>query len=136
MNSLIEMSASDIRRKIDEIDNEIFSLKEEKKELEEAIKLADKWSPTAIAERLREMIIKKFGQQHNIKTAIFKPNSEYNDQGYDYTSPVLILIDSNFNEVEHNLNLNGYIIPDQNDESNYYDAMGNDLFINDITLKF
>lgn len=136
MNSLIEMAASDIREKISEIDDEISSLQEEKEGLEEMADIVNHWSSDAVAERLREMIIEHYGEEHDIKLAIFKPNSEYNDQGYDYRNPVLILVDSNFNEVDHHLNPDGYLIPESHDESNYYDATGHDLCIDDITIKF
>lgn len=130
------MDSKDIKKRIEEIDREISDLEAERGELEEQVKMANKWSQDAIQSRLRDMIERRYGKNHDIKIAIFKANSEYNDQGYDYRDPVLVLIDSKFNEVNHNFNLDGVLIPEEDDQYRYYEAMSEDLLIEDFTMKF
>jgi len=136
MNSLIDMTTAEIRERLTEIDSEMEELKEERDDLGKHAEIIEKWSMLAVEQRLRAIIEDRFGKHHGIKTAIFKANSEYNDEGYDYRNPVLVLIDSNFNEVHHNLMLDGYVIPENDEQYRYYEAAGEELIIEDFTIKF
>lgn len=126
----------DIAKRITEIDQQLKELADEKEELENANKVTSFWSPESIQLRLRKLINKHYGDHHDIKIAIFKPNCEYNDEGYTYHDPLLILIDSKFNELDHNIRLYGTIIPSDDNQYEYYEAAGKDLYIEDITIKF
>lgn len=130
------MNSTEIKKRIEEIDGEISDLEAEREGLEEQEKMANKWSQDAIQSRLRDMIERRYGKNHDVKVAIFRANSEYNDQGYDYRNPVLVLIDSKFNEVNHNLNLDGVLIPEDDEQYRYYEAMSEELLIEDFTMKF
>jgi len=126
----------DIAKRITEIDQQLKELIHEKEELQKANSIIAFWSPENIQHRLRKLISKNYGDQHDIKIAIFKPNCEYNDEGYTYHDPLLILIDSKFNELDHNIRLYGTIIPSDDNQYEYYEAAGKDLYIEDITIKF
>ena len=56
------------------------------------------------------------GQNHGIKMAIFKACSEYDDNYYNYHQ-LLILIDENFHEVDHNINIES-VCPEYGEDSN------------------
>jgi len=100
--------------------------------------IKERFSPENTEAKLRAKIEKKFGKEHNIKTAIFKAVSEYNDE-YDNYNPILILIDKDFNEVDHNIQVLD-LCPDMEDqgifdEENNYDSWET-LSVEDLTIKF
>ena len=97
----------------------------------QAKELKLKYSDSVIENKLRELIINKFGENHKIKLAIFKPVTAYNDEEYDFT-PTLILIDNEFNEVDHELNLY-HLVPTYKEQNSLYDE---EINVNDITIKF
>lgn len=97
--------------------------------------LKEKFSPEKLSEKIKAKVNKAFGKDHNIKMAIFKAISEYNDE-YDNYNPVLILIDKDFNEVEHNITP-WDLVPDEEEQWKY--AEENDyepLTVDDLTIKF
>lgn len=53
-----------------------------------------------IEAKLRERIKEKYGDQHNFKLVMFIPVRD--KHGY-YEEPILIIVDSEFNEVVHNI---------------------------------
>lgn len=85
-----------------------------------------------VKKALIEKIEQAFGTNHKIKVAIYKPVSNYNDETYDY-SPLLILIDDTFNEINHNVNL--YNLTPNEDEQ-YEMSDGDYIIMEDITIKF
>lgn len=128
------MTKTQIQQRLDAIDHRMDSLNEEKHELLVTQAMYDKWSPEAIKKKVIALVHKHYGQHHNIKLAMFKANSEYNDEGYNY-NPCLILIDNTFTEVPQNINLRG-MAPNDDDQHEYYDVVGDDLHIEDVTVKF
>lgn len=130
------MTGAQITARIDAIDVLMDELANERIELEDQDKVARRWSPEAIKQRIRELVIKQFGVNHDIKLALFKPNCEYNDQGYDYRDPILILIKSDYEEAHVEPNLEGILFPSEKDQKAYYDAVGEDLYIDNIKVKF
>ena len=90
------------------------------------------FSPEKIKEKLITKIEKAFGKNHKIKTAIFKAVSQYNDEYHDY-DPVLILIDENFDEVEHDIRVYD-LCP--NDEEQYDVENDESIDVEDLTIKF
>ena len=93
-----------------------------------------KYSDEAIREKIIAKIKRKFGKNHKIKVAIYKPVSEYNDEGYDY-NPLLILIDENFEEVDHNINVED-LVPSYDDQNDYGEETGDIIEVDNITIKF
>jgi len=91
----------------------------------------EKFSPENTEANLRAKIEKQFGREHNIKTALFKAVSEYNDE-YDNYNPILILIDKDFNEVVHRISLHD-LCPDDEEQWN---EDGDTISISDLTIKF
>lgn len=76
--------------------------------------LIEKYSKENVEKELRERIISKFGENHNIKLALFKPQDNYNDEYMDYEAN-LILIDNDFNEIEHKIQIYD-LVPDNDEE--------------------
>lgn len=96
--------------------------------------LKEKYSIEGITNRITEKVDEAFPIPHNIKTALFKPVSEYNDETNDY-NPILILIDTNFDEVDHNINV-WDLVPDADEQSDYYEQEAEDLYVPEVTVKF
>ena len=100
--------------------------------------LKERFSPENTEAKLRAKIEKEFGKDHNIKTALFKAVSEYNDE-YDNYNPILILIDKDFNEVEHNINVDD-LCPNEDDQGDFYEENNYNsretLSVDDLTIKF
>lgn len=98
----------------------------------------ERFSPENIEAKLRAKIEKEFGNEHNIKTAIFKAVSEYDDE-YDNYNPILILIDKDFNEVDHNIQIED-LCPNINNQGDFYEENGYNsretLSVEDLTIKF
>ncbi len=92
----------------------------------------DEYSKENIEKEIRQRIIRKFGENHNIKLVLFKAESNYDDE-YNNWSSNIIIIDNDFNEIQHNLNIP---MPDDQYESDYYDETDDQLEIEDITIKF
>lgn len=119
----------DIRRRLAEIETSIQDLNEEKEQLE----MEAKWTPEAIGERIRVEVEKRYGKGA-VKLALLKVNSEYNDEGYDY-SPNLILVDSNYDEIIHNMDPQQFM-PTSRENSEFFDRYEEDIEMNDIKVKF
>lgn len=99
--------------------------------------IKEKFSKDRIETVLRQKINLKFGENHNIKLALFKAISNYDDEWYNWDAN-LILIDSNYNEVDQNINVSD-LVPDQEDEYQFSEESNNHrdyLDIEDITIKF
>ena len=94
--------------------------------------IKEKFSPENIKQKLIAKIQKAYGNDHKIKTAIFKAVSEYNDE-YNNYNPVLILIDENFDEVNHKIQLYD-LCP--NDEEQWDEENHELLYLEDLTIKF
>jgi len=92
----------------------------------------EKFSTDNICKQLIKKIEKAFGANHKIKVALFKAISEYNDE-YDNYSPILILIDSDYQEIEHDINVYD-LCP--NDEEQYDEGTDDSLQVEDITINF
>ena len=92
----------------------------------------EEFSPEKIKEKIIARIEKAFGKDHKIKTAVFKAVSQYNDEYHDY-DPVLILIDSNYDEVEHNIRVHD-LCP--NDEEQWDEETDDMIYAEDLTIKF
>lgn len=128
----------DLKREISDLEDQLKDLKEELSSLEKANELELKWSADTIKEKIIKAIKTQFGENHQIKTVIFKPNGVYNDETYDYESACLILVDKNFNEVDHKINPHNFI-PNEGDQRNYYEAYGeaygDEISVDDLTFK-
>lgn len=98
----------------------------------EVKKFIKKFSPKGIKSQLIDLIQNKFGKKHNIKLVIFKSESEYNDEYTEY-NPVLILIDENFNEIDHDINLEN-LIPDSETQYRIYEVLNKFIYVENITF--
>jgi len=96
--------------------------------------LREKFSKENIKQGLTTLIKKKYGEQHNIKIVILKTNAKYDDE-YDNYSPVLILIDKDYNELDHKLNIHS-LMPTRTEQADYYEEFANSFPDLDITFKF
>ena len=96
--------------------------------------LKDEYSKESITRKITEKVDRAFPIPHNIKTAIFKPISEYNDETSDY-NPILILIDTNFDEVNHSIDV-WDLVPDGDEQYQYYEQEAQDLNVPEVTVKF
>lgn len=128
------MTKAQIKDRLETIDDHIEKLQEEREGLESTQRVLDKWTPTATEKKLRAKVLAHFGPNHPIKLAIFKANSEYNDEGYSHNAR-LILIDDKFNEVEHKLSTDD-LVPDDDEQDEYYEVMDSDLQVDDVTVHF
>ena len=91
----------------------------------------EKFSDENIKKSLIERINEAFGDGHEIKLALFKPVSYYNDE-YDKYQPLLILVDKNHEEVDHDIQLHD-LCPDSNEQYNDGDFLPS---LKDLTIKF
>lgn len=126
------MTSQEIRQRLEDIESEMEELREEKEELEGQIPF--KWDSNVVEQSIKDAIIREFGTYNNIKVAMLKVNSEYNDEEYSY-SPSLILINSKFQEVTHHIDA-GQFVPDSDDQYDYYEQNDKQLPVNDITINF
>lgn len=92
------------------------------------------FSDSDIRMKIKQMVINQFGNDHRIKVVIFKPNPEYNDQGYDYNSPLLIAIDDRF--YEYDMKNVCFLVPDEEEQGEYYEKHNEDLYLNNLTIRF
>lgn len=87
-------------------------------------------------EHLKKLLIGKinnaYGKDHNIKTAIFKAVSSYDDE-YDNYNPILILIDKDYNEVQHKLYVTD-LCPSSDEQ--YDNDSDENIFVDDFTINF
>ena len=128
------MTKAQIQGRLEEIDHLVEALEEERETLAERQEVYDKWTPAATERKLRAKVLATFGPHHKIKLAVFKANSEYNDEGYDH-NPCLILIDHTYNEVDHKISL-WDMTPNDDDKHEYYDVCDEDIQVEDVTVKF
>jgi len=96
--------------------------------------LKEVFSKQNIEKRLKEIIINEYGVDHDIKIAILKTNGKYNDETYDY-KPILILIDKDYNELYHEIDLSE-LLPSRKDQEDYEIEYEDILTIKDLTIKF
>ena len=97
--------------------------------------IKEKYSAKNMAEKIISKVNKAFGKDYNSKVALLKPISQYNDEWNEY-NPVLILIDKDFNEVDHNIGVYD-LIPDNEDQWKYAEENDDDMLeLEDITVKF
>lgn len=97
--------------------------------------IKERFSPENIKEQIVKKVNKAFGKDHNVKIALFKAISEYNDE-YDNYNPILILIDKDYNEIEHNIST-WDLVPSEEEQWEYSEENDYDtLSIEDITVKF
>lgn len=97
--------------------------------------IKERFSKENISAQIIARVEKKFGADHKIKVALFKAVSEYNDE-YDNYNPVLILIDADYNEIDHNIRVHD-LCPSEEDQWGYEEEEpGNMLSIDDVTVKF
>lgn len=94
----------------------------------------NKWSPEWLKAELIKKIKKYFNEETgHLKLIIFKTTSEYNDETYDY-NPILIIVDRDFNEVEHHISLYD-VVPDEVQQSKGWDE-GTDILVEDLTFEW
>lgn len=99
------------------------------------MKLSEQFSKENIEKEIRQKIVYKFGENHNIKLALFKPESNYDDEWNNWDAN-LILIDKDYNEIDHTINADSFL-PDYDQESELHEETGEYYFdIEDITIKF
>lgn len=123
------MKTNDIRGRLIDIEARIHELKDERCTIE----VGAKWTPEAVGERIRKVVETAFGKGY-VKLALLKVNSEYNDEGYNY-SPNLILVDSNYDEIDHHIDPYMFM-PTDREQHDYYDVHGEDMELEDIKVKF
>lgn len=128
MNTLLkenlELRKEELQKEIEQIN----------KELELIEKEPQKWSEEWIKIKIKDKVTKYFnGDTSNIKTIIFKTASNYDDEYYQYT-PILILIDQNYNEIPHNI-AEYDLVPNEKEQSDYYRKNNKDLILEDLTFK-
>ena len=99
-----------IRARIAEIQDEINDLEDEKKDLEiQLLQPEEKdWSENGIREMLRRAILSRFGSFHDIKMVVFRPNAS-DKKAYTEFNPSIDLIDRNFAQVPHDIDLNDFV---------------------------
>jgi hypothetical protein len=98
--------------------------------------LVKKFSPEWLKLTLSQKIAQYFnGETAHIKLVIFKTTNEYNDETYDY-SPILILIDTNFQEIEQNIHI-WDLVPSEEDQRRAWneDAEG-EVTVSDLTFEW
>ena len=86
------------------------------------------WSPEVTKARIIKAI-EKAGIK-NVKIALFKSSSEYNDNTYDYY-PILVLISNDDKEIEHNINVYDFV-PSENQQ---YEMNIRD-YVENVTIYF
>lgn len=123
------MINNDTKKRLLDIEARIDELKNEKIALE----LSAKWTPEAIASRIKAEVERVYGIG-KVKLALLKVNSEYNDEGYDH-SPHLILVDANYDDIQHSIDPDMFM-PTDREESDYYDAYYESINLTDIKVKF
>ncbi len=128
------MTKDEIRDRLLEIEEEIGDLNTERDELMERRETIDMWKPATIEAKLRTAIQRAFGAGHNIKVAVFRANSEYNDE-YDTYRPSLTLIDSSFRVVDHNIDVEQFV-PDSDEQYEYYEQFDQTPDVENITINF
>ena len=128
------MTKDEIRDRLLEIEEEIGELTTERDDLMEKRETIDMWKPAAIEAKLRDAIQRSFGAGHNIKLAVFRANSEYNDE-YDEYRPSLTLIDSSFRVVDHKISLRQFV-PDTDQQNDYEDKFNETPEVENITINF
>lgn len=128
------MTKNEIRDRLREIEEEISELHAERSDLMEKRETIDMWKPATIEAKLRAAIQRQFGVGHNIKVAVFRANSEYNDE-YDTYRPSLVLIDSSFRVVDHNIDVEQFV-PDSDEQYEYYEQFDQSPEIENITINF
>jgi len=126
------MNKQDIIRRLHSIEDGMNALKEERRILHERLDMEHKWTEEAVRKRITDAVKDRYGSR--VKVAIFKVNSEYDDQGYEY-HPSLILVDSDFQEVLHNIDADQFI-PSEREARIYYDLVHDDIAVKDMTIKF
>lgn len=95
--------------------------------------IQEKFSEENTRKEIVEAIERVYGKDHKIKLALLKVEDNYDDENNNYSSN-LILIDENYNELNHKIN-----IPTPNDEDefqHYEESDGDYLPFNDVTVKF
>jgi len=128
----------DTNKRIQEIDAELQQLESEKDRLEKELleAKADKWSEEGLRERLRKVILSRYGSLHNIKMVKLMMNGVYDDNYNNYENPVLLVVDKDFNEVSHDIDLTDFC-PTHDEQSDYMDRKGRyEQICETITLKF
>ena len=123
------MKTNGITGRLIDIEARINELKDERCILE----VGAKWTPEAVGERIKEEVERVYGIG-KVKLALLKVNSEYNDEGYNY-SPNLILVDSNYDEIDHHIDP-GMFMPTDREQHDYYDVHDEDMELEDIKVKF
>jgi hypothetical protein len=121
------MNGDQIRARLLEIDARQSQLEHEKDSLE----VSSKWTPEAIGERIRTEVKRIYGDR--VKLALLKVNSEYNDQGYNYT-PNLILVDVNYDQVDHTIDADMFM-PTDKEQCDFFEVYGYDMELEDIKIK-
>ena len=96
--------------------------------------LQEQYSEENIRKQLVAKIEKEYGTKHDIKIALFKPVGEYNDETYNY-EPILILVDKNYDEIDHNINV-WDLVPSDDEQREHWDSGEDDLTVDAITIKF
>jgi hypothetical protein len=128
------MTKDEIRDRLLAIEEEIGDLHAKRADLMEKRKAIDMWKPATIEAKLRAAIQRAFGAGHNIKVAVFRSNSEYNDE-YNTYNPSLTLVDSSFRVVDHNIDVEQFV-PDSDEQYEYYEQFDEEPYVENITINF
>ena len=120
--------------RIQEIDAQLAALEAKKKELEkQLLSEQSKWNEKGMESRLRKAILSRYGSVHPIKLAILKLNGVYNDEYDNYDNPLLMLIDNNFQEMEHDIDPNIFCPSEEEQREMYEDG---EQICESVTIRF
>ncbi len=127
----------DTNKRIQEIDAELTKLEQERERLEKELLEAksDKWSEEGLKERLRKAILSRYGSIHNIKMVKLMMNGVYDDNYNNYESPVLLVVDKDFNELNHNIDAHDFC-PSHEEQSERWNSGNRTDICETVTLKF
>lgn len=119
----------ELKNRLRDIENRIEDLNEERKQ----IGRWKKWSSSSVEELIRQEVERIYGKGV-VKLALLKVNSSYNDEYYDY-SPVLILVDNNYDDIDHDIDPNMFL-PTEREQNEYMDTFYESMDIQDVKVKF
>lgn len=118
----------------DEMNAEIAALERKRTLLNEEIAAAKehKWTEEALRERLRRTILSRYGSIHDIKLVKLWLNEVHVD-GYITYRPVLLILNSDVEEVRHGINANDFS-PSEKERDEFIGAGG--TLPREVTLRF
>lgn len=88
---------------VEEINEEIAALERQRNSLRREAEASDKWTEEGIRERLRWMILSRYGSIHPIKLVKLWMNEMHID-GQIVFRPVLLVLDKDADEINHGIN--------------------------------